>query len=87
MNARRKLLYSVSSLAAAVAVLGVTGLISVQRLGAQLDESANLTSRKLILFGTFKGNVLEMRLALQECMYHSAARNASEFGSSAAAFS
>jgi hypothetical protein len=53
MNARRKLLYSVSALTAAVIVLGATGLTSVQRLGAQLDESANLTSRKLILFGMF----------------------------------
>ncbi len=86
MNARRKLLYSVSSLAAAVVVLGATGLVSVHRLGAELDESANITSRKLILFGAFKGNVLDMRLALRECMYHSAATNASEFDSSAAKF-
>jgi methyl-accepting chemotaxis protein len=86
MNARRKLLYSVSSLAAVVVVLGATGLISVQRLGAQLDESANLTSRKLILFGTFKGNILETRLALQECMYNSAVKNASEFNANSAKF-
>ena len=86
MNARRKLLYSVSSLAAVVVVLGATGLVSVQRLGAQLDESANLTSRKLILFGTFKGSVLEMSLALRECMYNSAVKNASEFDSNSAKF-
>jgi methyl-accepting chemotaxis protein/methyl-accepting chemotaxis protein-1 (serine sensor receptor) len=86
MNARRKLLYCVSSLAAAVVVLGATGFYSVERLGSQLDESANLTSRKLILFGTFKGNVLEMRLALQECMYNSAVKNGSEFNSNSAKF-
>jgi methyl-accepting chemotaxis protein/methyl-accepting chemotaxis protein-1 (serine sensor receptor) len=86
MNARRKLLYSVSALTAAVIVLGATGLTSVQRLGAQLDESANLTSRKLILFGMFKGDVLEMRLALRDCMYNSAVKNASGFDSSSAQF-
>ncbi len=86
MNARRKLLYSVSALTAAVIVLGATGLTSVQRLGAQLDESANLTSRKLILFGMFKGDVLEMRLALQQCMYNSAVGHTAEFESNAAKF-
>ena len=86
MNARRKLLYNVSALAVTVVVLGVTGLISVQRLGTQLDEAANLTSRKLILFGTFKGNVLEFRLVLQKCMYNSAVKNVAEFEADAAKF-
>jgi methyl-accepting chemotaxis protein len=86
MNARRKLLYSVVALTAAVIVLGATGLVSVQRLGAQLDESANLTSRKLILFGSFKGDVLDLRLALQQCMYNSAVGNTAEFEANAARF-
>jgi methyl-accepting chemotaxis protein/methyl-accepting chemotaxis protein-1 (serine sensor receptor) len=86
MNVRKKVTYSVLALASIVGVFGVVALRAVTLLGARLDESANLTTRKVVLFGAIKGDILEFRLLLRNCMYYSAVGHPEELTASASAF-
>jgi len=70
MTIGNRLLFSFGTLGAVVVGLAGTGLYSIHRLGAEVEESYNLTIPKTILFGEFKSDMVEARLAVRQCMYY-----------------
>jgi methyl-accepting chemotaxis protein/methyl-accepting chemotaxis protein-1 (serine sensor receptor) len=69
MSTGRRLLVSLGGLVAIMVSLGGTGLYSIGRLAAELDDYSKATVPKIILFGEFKSDVVETRLAVNRGMY------------------
>jgi hypothetical protein len=86
MNTRKRMLAATSTLAVVAAVTGVTGLIFVAQIGAQLSETANVTTKRLVLLGEAKTALVTMRLSLRNCMYYAQMQMPAEFEASTREF-
>ena len=76
MTLRKNLTICFSALSALMLGLGISSLRSIDRLSRELDESQNLTTQKIIKFGSIRSELLSARLAVQTCLYFGGARQA-----------
>ena len=69
MTLRKKLTICFASLSALMLGLGVSSITSISRLSGELDEAQNLTTQKIVKFGSVRSQLLTARLAVRDCMY------------------